>query len=100
MRPARKARGGRIPGIFKRRATPRPGMQRRPNVTGLRGRDTRALDEERTFASLLEASFERFVLDQLADARAGHVAQRCSAASACSMRRRSSSASSPATSST
>ena len=40
MRPARKARGGRIPGVCNRRATPRPGMQRRPNVTGLRGRDT------------------------------------------------------------
>src|SRR6266542_1358940 len=43
MRPARKARGARIPGVFNRRATPRPGMQRRPNVTGLRGRDTRRL---------------------------------------------------------
>jgi hypothetical protein len=42
MRPARKARGGRIPGVCNRRATPRPGMQRRPNVTGLRGRDTSA----------------------------------------------------------
>ena len=41
MRPARKAREGRIPGVCNRRATPRPGMQRRPNVTGLRGRDTR-----------------------------------------------------------
>ncbi len=40
MRPARKARGGRIPGVSNRRATPRPGMQRRPNVTGLRGCDT------------------------------------------------------------
>ena len=39
MRPARKAREGRIPGVCNRRATPRPGMQRRPNVTGLRGRD-------------------------------------------------------------
>ena len=42
MRPARKARGGRIPGVCNRRATPRPGMQRRPNVTGLRRRDTRS----------------------------------------------------------
>jgi hypothetical protein len=42
MRPARKARGGRIPGVCNRRATPRPGMQRRPNVTGLRRRDTSA----------------------------------------------------------
>ena len=41
MRPARKARGGRIPGVCNRRATLRPGMQRRPNVTGLRRRDTR-----------------------------------------------------------
>jgi hypothetical protein len=41
MRPARKARGGHIPGVCNRRATPRPGMQRRPNVTGLRRRDTR-----------------------------------------------------------
>ena len=41
MRPARKARGGRIPGVCNRRATRRPGMQRRPNATGLRGRDTR-----------------------------------------------------------
>ena len=40
MRPARKARGGRIPGVFNRRATQRPGMQRRPNVTGLWGHDT------------------------------------------------------------
>ena len=29
MRPARKAREGRIPGVCNRRATPRPGMQRR-----------------------------------------------------------------------
>ena len=41
MRPARKAREGRIPRVCNRRATPRPGMQRRPNVTGLRGRDAR-----------------------------------------------------------
>ncbi len=41
MRPARKARGGHIPGVCNRRATQRPGMQRRPNVTGLRRRDTR-----------------------------------------------------------
>src|SRR6478735_1238142 len=40
VRPARKAREGRIPGVCNRRATPRPGMQRRPNVTGLRGRNT------------------------------------------------------------
>ena len=45
MRPARKARGGRIPGVCNRRATPRPGMQRRPNVTGLRRRDTGGSDE-------------------------------------------------------
>src|SRR3972149_5602617 len=32
MRPARKARGGRISGIFNRRATQRAGMQRRPNA--------------------------------------------------------------------
>jgi hypothetical protein len=44
MRPARKARGGRIPGVCNRRATPRPGMQRRPNVTGFRGRDTSTQD--------------------------------------------------------
>ena len=41
MRPARKAREGRVPGVCNRRATPRPGMQRRPNVTETRGRDTR-----------------------------------------------------------
>ena len=63
MRPARKARGGRIreyetdeqsafarlrrdarrsPVAFEpgRRRAQRPGMQRRPTVTGLRGRDT------------------------------------------------------------
>jgi len=33
MRPSRKARGGRIPGVFDRRATQRDGMQRRPNAT-------------------------------------------------------------------
>jgi hypothetical protein len=53
MRPARKARGGRIPGVCNRRATRRPGMQRRPNVTGLRGHDTRlaamAAKEKRRF---------------------------------------------------
>jgi len=32
-RPRRKARGGRIPGVFDRRATPRGGMHRRPNAT-------------------------------------------------------------------
>src|SRR5881409_3789742 len=32
-RPSRKARGGRIPGVFDRRATPRGGMHRRPNAT-------------------------------------------------------------------
>src|SRR5438128_5843281 len=32
-RPSRKARGGRIPGVFDRRATPRDGMHRRPNAT-------------------------------------------------------------------
>jgi hypothetical protein len=31
-RPVRKARGGRIPGVFDRRATPRAGMHRRPNA--------------------------------------------------------------------
>ena len=44
MRPARKARGGRIPGVCNRRATPRPGMQVRPNVTGLRRRNTKSID--------------------------------------------------------
>src|SRR5436190_15747084 len=32
-RPPRKARGGRIPRVFDRRATPRGGMHRRPNAT-------------------------------------------------------------------
>src|SRR5947207_99716 len=32
-RPPRKARGGRIPRVFDRRATPRGGMRRRPNAT-------------------------------------------------------------------
>src|SRR5439155_7488721 len=32
-RPPRKARGGRIPGVFDRRATQRGGMHRRPNAT-------------------------------------------------------------------
>src|SRR5712691_5867464 len=32
-RPHRKARGGRIPGVFDRRATQRGGMHRRPNAT-------------------------------------------------------------------
>src|SRR5436190_15488481 len=32
-RPSRKARGGRIPGVFDRRATQRDGMHRRPNAT-------------------------------------------------------------------
>src|SRR5213083_330841 len=31
--PSRKARGGRIPGVFDRRATQRGGMRRRPNAT-------------------------------------------------------------------
>src|SRR5439155_26410189 len=31
--PHRKARGGRIPGVFDRRATQRGGMHRRPNAT-------------------------------------------------------------------
>ena len=58
MRPARKARGGRIPGVCNRRATPRPGMQRRPNVTGLPGHDTRseiarsALSTSRRFSTV------------------------------------------------
>jgi hypothetical protein len=34
-RPRRKARGGRIPGVFDRRATQRGGMHRRPNATVL-----------------------------------------------------------------
>jgi len=34
MRPWRKARGGRIRPVFDRRATPRRGMQRRPNAGG------------------------------------------------------------------
>jgi GNAT superfamily N-acetyltransferase len=44
MRPARKARGGRIPGVCNRRATQRPGMQRRPNVTRLLIRGTSVLN--------------------------------------------------------
>src|SRR5438128_3969210 len=32
-RPSRKARGGRIPGVFDRRVTQRDGMHRRPNAT-------------------------------------------------------------------
>ena len=31
-RPSRQARGGRIPAVFDRRATPRDGMHRRPNA--------------------------------------------------------------------
>ena len=31
-RPSRQARGGSIPGVFDRRATPREGMHRRPNA--------------------------------------------------------------------
>ena len=40
MRPSRKARGGSIPGVFDRRATPRGGMQRWPNVRGFLQRGT------------------------------------------------------------
>src|SRR6266487_653138 len=39
-RPSRKARGGRIPGVFDRRATPRGGMHRRPNATVIVKRTT------------------------------------------------------------
>ena len=35
MRPSSKARGGSIPAVFDRRATPLGGMQRRPNVREL-----------------------------------------------------------------
>ena len=45
MRPDRKARRGRIFSIFDRGATQRGGMQRRPNATGLLGRDTSESDE-------------------------------------------------------
>ncbi|MEK6607847.1 MAG: PD-(D/E)XK nuclease superfamily protein, partial [Myxococcota bacterium] len=38
---ARKARGGRILLVFNRRATPRAGMQRRPNAGEFLGRDTK-----------------------------------------------------------
>ena len=60
MRPARKARGGRIPGVCNRRATPRPGMQRRPNVTGLRRRDTSS-STVLTCGALLDLSVSFFV---------------------------------------
>src|SRR5262245_31660489 len=40
MRPAGKARGGRISGICDRRATQPDGMQRRPNADGFLARDT------------------------------------------------------------
>ena len=63
MRPARKARGGRIPGVFNRRATPRPGMQRRPNVSGRSetrhqsvGRDTRGGDYNDSMLTLRYAA--------------------------------------------
>ena len=39
-RPAGNAREVRIPSVFERRATPRGGMHRAPNATGLPGRDT------------------------------------------------------------
>jgi len=41
-RPPRKARGGSIPGVCDRRATPRGGMHRRPNANELRRHDTSA----------------------------------------------------------
>src|SRR5439155_7663092 len=39
-RPPRKARGGTIPGVFDRRATPRGGMHRRPNAAVITRRAT------------------------------------------------------------
>src|SRR5439155_14467069 len=40
-RPPRKARGGTIPGVFDRRATPRGGMHRRPNAAVITRRATK-----------------------------------------------------------
>lgn len=39
-RPARQARGGRMPSAFDRRATPRAGMHGRPNATVIAKRST------------------------------------------------------------
>ena len=45
-RPPRKARGGTIPGVFDRRATPRGGMHRRPNAAVIRRRATKSRRSE------------------------------------------------------
>ena len=44
-RPPRKARGGRIPGVFDRRATPRGGMHRRSNAAVIMPGTTKATDQ-------------------------------------------------------
>src|SRR6266545_4793811 len=50
-RPSRKARGGRIPGVFNRRATPRGGMHRRSNAAVIMSGTTKASRAARTVRS-------------------------------------------------
>ena len=45
-RPSRQARGGRIPGVFDRRATPRDGMHRRPNAGVVYERGSKLVHDE------------------------------------------------------
>src|SRR5881394_3725845 len=54
-RPPRKARGGRIPRVFDRRATPRGGMHRRPNATVFMKVSTKTLPQSSSPAALRRA---------------------------------------------